>query len=229
MNDNTNWLPKGHESLYALAVLVVVYAIANAERFCMDKTTRLGDWFLLTFMPIYTKYTGSYAIWKDPATRTSGASIQLTDDEEDFIPIFRELCGILKALPMVTNADLDNMGLPQKPSHEHHPTPVADKAPSFNVEPIGGNRLRIHFFPEGAESKKGKPHGQHGAEIKWDFTDAPEIDPDDLTHSSFDTNSPFTLDFHVKDIGKRIAFALRWENNRGIKGPWSTVIFDHVP
>ncbi|MDR1499415.1 MAG: hypothetical protein LBI58_00350 [Tannerellaceae bacterium] len=227
--DENHWLPRGREALYALAVLVVTHVVANAERFCLDKTTRLGDWLLLIFMPKYNKYIGSYAVWKDPLTSTSSAAVQLTDDEEDFIPVFRDLYALLKAIPMVTNADLDIMNLPKKPTHEHHPTPVADKAPAFEIVPIGGNRLRIHFFPEGVENKKGKPHGQHGAEIKWDFTDEPNIEPDDLTHSSFDTNSPFTITFLVKDIGKRLGIALRWENNRGIKGPWSDVIFSHVP
>jgi hypothetical protein len=212
-----------------LAEFVVGYSLTNGERFSMDKSTRLGDWFLLIFMPKYTKYHGSFVIWYDPATRTQAAAVQLNDDEKEFLPAFRELCNLLRALPTVTNADLDSMGLPKKSSHEHHPAPIADKAPAFDVIPLESHRLRITFYPEGSETRRGKPHGQHGAEIKWAFTDAPKVEPDDLVISLFDTDSPYTLDFHVADAGKRVGIALRWENSRGLKGPWSDVAFAFVP
>ena len=40
-----------------------------------------------------------------------------------------------------------------------------------------------------------------------------------LTHSDFDTASPFTLTFDESDRGKRVYFCLRWESNTNLKGP----------
>jgi hypothetical protein len=224
-----DWLPRGRVQLYEFVIFLIAYVVANAERFSMDKTTRLGDWFLLKFMPEYENYKASYAIWRDPATQTPGASVQLKEDEDRFIPFFRTLCALLKALPLVSNADLENMHLPKRPDHEYHPAPVADAPPAFDVHPMDGHRMRIYFYPEGSETKKGKPAGQHGMEIVWGFTENLSIEPEDLPHSTFDTNSPHTLTFQVKDAGKRIGIAGRWENNRGDKGPWSEIKFVFAP
>ncbi|MDR1499954.1 MAG: hypothetical protein LBI58_03135, partial [Tannerellaceae bacterium] len=75
----------------------------------------------------------------------------------------------------------------------------------------------------------GKPRGQHGAEIRWCFSDLTTTDPDEMTNSLFATSSPHTITFHQKDYGKRLHMALRWEINRGQKGPWSSVELIHVP
>ncbi|AHF94767.1 hypothetical protein OPIT5_26275 [Opitutaceae bacterium TAV5] len=51
----------------------------------------------------------------------------------------------------------------------------------------------------------------------------------DLTRSGFDTRSPFTLNFDENQRGKTVYFALRWENTRGDKGPWSPITHAVVP
>jgi hypothetical protein len=229
MSEKTDWMPQGKEAIHDFIIRVYVYVIANAERFCLDKSTRLGDWLLLEFTPEYNSYLSAYNVCQDPVTDTPGAEARLKVTEDKLFPLFRELCGFLKANPLVSNPDLIEMGLPQKATHEHHPAPIADKAPSFEIIPIEGNRLRIFFYPEGAKSRKGKPAGQHGAEIKWGFFDPPMFDAEKLPHSLFDTASPYTLQFNEEDIGKTVCIALRWENNRGLKGPWSIVSVAHVP
>ncbi|MDR1344997.1 MAG: hypothetical protein LBJ39_06550, partial [Tannerellaceae bacterium] len=77
--------------------------------------------------------------------------------------------------------------------------------------------------------RRGKPYGQHGVEIKWGLSDKPVTNPDDLPYSLFDTASPYTLSFNPDDYGKTVYIALRWENNRGEKGPWSAVQRVNVP
>jgi hypothetical protein len=76
---------------------------------------------------------------------------------------------------------------------------------------------------------RAKPFGVHGAEIKWGFSETEVINPDDLPHSAFDTRSPFRIEFRGEDRGKTVRFCLRWENTRGVKGPWSEIVSAIVP
>jgi hypothetical protein len=45
----------------------------------------------------------------------------------------------------------------------------------------------------------------------------------------FDTNSPLDIEFTEEDRGKVVWFAVRWENTRGEKGPWSEIYFAIIP
>lgn len=43
-------------------------------------------------------------------------------------------------------------------------------------------------------------------------------------------NSPaHTLTFDENQRGKTVYFALRWENTRGEKGPWSQIVSSIIP
>jgi hypothetical protein len=85
------------------------------------------------------------------------------------------------------------------------------------------------FFEKSNGHKRGKPAGQHGAEIRWDILDAPPARWDELIHSDIDTSSPFTLWFEHDQRGKTVYFAARWENTRGKKGPWSDIFSAIIP
>jgi hypothetical protein len=89
--------------------------------------------------------------------------------------------------------------------------------------------LIIHFFKKGGSHRKGKPAGQHGAEVGWLLSDTPPLRWDELTHSAIDTNSPFTLSFENDQRGKTVYFAIRLENTRGEKGPWSEIMNAIIP
>jgi hypothetical protein len=87
----------------------------------------------------------------------------------------------------------------------------------------------IYFFELGSDRKKGKPPGQHGVEIRWAILETPPERWDELVHSEIDTNSPFTLAFERDQRGQKLYFALRWENTRGEKGPWTDIMNVAIP
>jgi hypothetical protein len=109
------------------------------------------------------------------------------------------------------------------------PAPVALTYPAYEIDRGTLLRLIIHFFDQGKEKTKAKPPGQHGAEIRWMISEVPVVDANELVHSSFDTHTPFTLEFGGHDRGKMVYFALRWENTRGQKGPWSEILSAVIP
>ncbi|MDR1216068.1 MAG: hypothetical protein LBK25_05235 [Treponema sp.] len=89
-------------------------------------------------------------------------------------------------------------------------------------------QITIHFW-DSSSKKRGKPHGIHGAEIRWALLDHVPASVDELTNSDFDTASPFTLKFHEDKRGRRVYFCLRWESNTNLKGPYGEIYSAVIP
>jgi hypothetical protein len=100
--------------------------------------------------------------------------------------------------------------------------------PEVEVDTSVIRALTIHFKPYGSSSKA-KPHKVHGAEIRWSILDAPPASETDLVNSDFDTASPFTLNFHEEQRGKRVYFCLRWESTTNIKGDYGQIYNAVIP
>jgi hypothetical protein len=128
----------------------------------------------------------------------------------------------------ISNEERERIGLPVYKTGRT-PSPVAKDAPDTDIDTSQVGRLTVHFFERGSSHKKGKPEGQHGAEIVWLVSDTPPTRWDELIHSGIDTNSPYTLVFENDQRGKTVYFAIRWENTRGEKGPWSSIMSAIIP
>ena len=114
------------------------------------------------------------------------------------------------------------MGFPPVAPSTHTPAPVPETAPEAEIRFPAPSVIEIHFRNAGSDSKA-KPSGVHGAEIRSAVLNNPPSKMEDLVHSSFDTSSPIRLTFDIDQRGKTLYFAVRWENTRGEKGPWSEI------
>ncbi|MDR2410611.1 MAG: hypothetical protein LBE13_21210 [Bacteroidales bacterium] len=128
---------------------------------------------------------------------------------------------------LVTDEDRKLMGLP---IHDTKPTPapVSTTPPKADVKQPSPAVVEVHFYDVESENR-GKPPGQSGVEFAWVIADGKPADWDDLIHSSFCTRSPLRLSFKATDRGKTLYFALRWQNTRGLKGPWSEIESTIIP
>jgi hypothetical protein len=110
------------------------------------------------------------------------------------------------------------------------PTPVPEPTTYPEAEPDTSviRQVTIHFW-DSATKKRGKPHGVHGAEIRWALLDSPPVSEKELVNSDFDTATPFTLRFDESDRGRRIYFCLRWESTTNLKGPSSEIYSAVIP
>jgi hypothetical protein len=129
--------------------------------------------------------------------------------------------------PLVTDEDRRNMELPiHKTTRTHVAVPAT--RPLAVVEILNPAQVELHF-KDVESSTNAKPAGVHGVEISWAILDAPTNEWDMLTHSAFDTHTPYVFTFSGKERGKTLYFALRWENTRGEKGPWSEIQSTIIP
>jgi hypothetical protein len=129
---------------------------------------------------------------------------------------------------LISNEYRDLLGLPIY-KKTHTPSPVAEDAPRMNVDSSVLCRLTIHFYPLGSRRRRGKPHGQQCVELVYIISEERPLQWGDMPHSVTDTNSPIHLVFDYSMRGKRIWFALRWQNTRGKKGPWTDIHMAIIP
>jgi hypothetical protein len=174
-------------------------------------------------------FSEKFGIAESPQTRTKASVQEKNDARKSLEKSIQQAYGeYLMRNHLVTDADRDNLGLPIYKT-TRTPSPVATTYPDSDVDSSTLRRLTIHFFDQGNKHSKAKPVGQHGAEILWMISDTPIINVEDLLHSSFDTHTPFTLQFKGEERGKTVYFCLCWENTRGEKGPWSPIQSAVIP
>jgi hypothetical protein len=173
-------------------------------------------------------FENALAVSGNPTTRTK-VSIQAKNDARKAVESKTRL--FLKAYvtfnPVVTDADRDAMNLPiHKTTHTPVPVPKTTVEAEVSLPSPGVVEISFH---DAASGHRAKPDGVHGAEIAWAILSAPPVDWKELTSSSFDTRSPQRLTFSGDERGKTLYFALRWENTRGEKGPWSEIQSTIIP
>ncbi|MDR1896627.1 MAG: hypothetical protein LBR10_07550, partial [Prevotellaceae bacterium] len=173
-------------------------------------------------------YNTEYGLWLNPATSTPLVLDDLKDAENAFFPVYRDFYGMVKASPLVTNADLEGMGFSPRPdgSRSHHP--VNKMFININVIPFGAYILKIAFENRDTGSSV-IPYYLAGAIIFFRVSDTPVTDPNELTQFVLATRSPYKLVFDPSQRGKYVYIAARWQNKRGEKGHWSEIICVVVP
>jgi hypothetical protein len=171
---------------------------------------------------LQAQWVERYHIAINPALRTSPAVLGKNEARKAYESAIRKFVREYQTYnKYMTDVDRINIGLPVHKT-TRTPVPVPSTTPIAETKVPEPAVVEIHFRDENL-SKKAKPFGVHGVEIAWAVLDIATTDWDDLTHSSFDTNSPIRLVFKSPQRGKTLYFALRWQNTRGEKGTWSNI------
>jgi hypothetical protein len=222
MRKKTDWMARSHEGLYSQANQTVGY-------FTPAVLTRIGvagaalTWYQDIFVPKHTKFNSDFENWQNPAERTPVKTAALRISEKDFRKAYRQFyTGYLKDNPLVTDEDLVAAGLPPHPSGGSKPAPDPSTLVETTTDTSIPGTVIIHFRDKDSTGT-GKPDGVHGMEIVYEVLDEPPADWSELKNSSFFTHTPAKLTFSGKQRGKRLFYAPRWENTRGIKGPWNDI------
>jgi hypothetical protein len=191
-------------------------------------STLEGKWFTREVLAGAGDFSEAYDPWLDVSRRSRADSARLKQARARFESLFRELVGMLKRSPLVSDSALVDMGLPPRYKGNGKPAPVALAAPWYHVA-IPRIRCVAVRYGDAATGLKGKPRGQHGVECRWAFSDTPVVDVEDLGRSMFDTRAPLLFEFAGHDRGRVFYFSLRWENTRGEKGPFGPILSAMVP
>jgi hypothetical protein len=113
-------------------------------------------------------------------------------------------------------------------SKTQSPHPVPDSLPDVEMDTPFPRVVQIKFRAINAP-RWGKPEYVHGLECLWVISDTALTKIGDLLHSEFSTHSPLKLTFDEDQRGKRLYFAVRWENGTVKKGPWTDIFSAIIP
>jgi hypothetical protein len=217
-----DYLPKAYHLLLTWLINFMGYLIPNISRFGITSAK---------VTPIQTQVTQFQTAQAKAELPNAGSADRLVRKERaaaisKAIRIF--VNANLRYNELVTDEDRKLLGL-TIPDDE--PTPETEPATIPVVDFIDTTLLRriiLHIKDMNGKSRA-KPRGVHGVEIVWAILDASPSSIDDLIHSTFSTRLHHPFDFDENRRGKIVWFCLRWENNRGQKGPWSEIYSAIVP
>ena len=215
-------IPKPDDEFNERQELITTAVVENGTSWGMDLT-----WIETSLIPKKMRWVNAWAACGNKLMRTPLITKEKNQARKEYEPEVRTLIHNLLYNTRVSDADLAAMGI-SKPSKSRTPAPPPATYPIFTVDTSVIRFLKIHFS-DAESAGKGKPHGVHGAEIRWGISDTPVTNANHLPNSSFDTRSPFALEFQDEDRGRAVWIGLRWENTTGEKGPWSQVIHAIIP
>jgi len=129
--------------------------------------------------------------------------------------------------PPMEDADYVRLGLrpPDRIRTEHT---TVNELVEFEIRLRGIRELEVNFWIKGADHRA-KPSGYDGAVLVWDILDSPPERPTDLAEHTMASRTPHIIEFDETDRGKTVYIALCWQNERGIRGPWSEMQTAVVP
>jgi hypothetical protein len=218
-----NYLPSSDHNLLSFSQVFITYT-----------TTKAVSWEIVA--AIVTALTAKVTAFQDALTVTDGphtivdttrknnAKKELETAMRDFINEY------IRYNHIVTDEDRRALGM-KIPDKRRTPVPIPTGIVEFFIRVLAIARLAVIYQDSGAQNRA-KPYGVQGAEIRVGITeigDPPITDPEKLTRSEFSTRTPHTLTFSAEDSGKRAYIAMRWENTRGEKGPWSPIQSAVIP
>jgi hypothetical protein len=193
-----------------------------------EPATPNGTWYDTVYTPPLNKYKATYQLWANPATSTRLALDNLKDAENDFFPLYRNFYAIAKANPLATNAYLETMGFPPRPTGGHSRHPVDRLFVHISIMPMGIYTIKVTF--ENSETGSSiVPDYLTGVVLYYIISDTPVTNPNDLVHSRLATRSPHEISFDPLLRGKTAYLAGRWQNQRGELGPWSSIVSIVIP
>jgi hypothetical protein len=222
-----DWMARGHlqKRDQAQRTLSYIENPENRSRLGFDANTTMGKIFDSEAIPKFKRLDRATADWLDKSTRNHVIVHRLKNADREFVPVYRMIYRFLKTNPDVTDDDLIMMGLnARSEGNNGTPSHVAGDPPYVEIDTSTNGRMIIYFYAMGKKRNSARPAGQRGGEVRWGILKKAPVDCDELPHSESVTSSKLIIKTSGYDKGGFFYCAVRWENTRGEKGPWSRIV-----
>ncbi|MDR3194065.1 MAG: hypothetical protein LBT76_02070 [Tannerella sp.] len=216
-----DYIPRRHEALLNWLEKFMPYLKNNLERFGVASGEEASlEAAVEAYRTAFARVNRANAGSSDRCGRREKAD-EATAAVRSFVNRYLRYNGA------VTNEDRVGLGLRVRDT-TLTPASVPESYPEALIFLAGFRQLKV-VFREYGRSSRGKPLHVTGCEIRHAILDAPPASIDELVHSTFCTHSPCLFEFDESQRGKAVYFCLRWENTRGRKGPWSSIVMAFIP
>ncbi|MDR2717430.1 MAG: hypothetical protein LBB89_05125 [Treponema sp.] len=213
-----DWLPKRREE-----------QLAMANKWVTELPNHKGAWTVTSAEITELKELADTA--QEALNRlVSGSAVDVARARETFAALVRRMRFLHSRKffsPPMEDPDYVRLGLrpPDRVRTEHT---VVNELVEFDLSLRGIREIVVNFWVKGTDHRA-KPAGYDGAVLVWDTLDAPPERPTDLAEHTMASRTPHIIEFDEADRGKTVYIALCWQNERGIRGPWSETQTAVVP
>lgn len=157
----------------------------------------------------------------DPNLRTKTST---AEKDAAGLALKTTLRAVYKDIPQSKLTDADRITLNLQERGAPTPAPEPTSCPVITVNTANRLRHSIRLTDQASAGKRAKPARVRGGQI-WVFVgDAPPQSLDQYRYLGIDTRSPFIAEYDMADGGKTAYYISRWENTKGVTGPWSDVV-----
>ena len=178
---------------------------------------------LAPFDPLRTNYESARALLV-PAQAQAQSARANRDLTRDLLESeLRKLIKRIQASPLTSDADREALGITVASTAQSVPAPTSK--PVAELENIEGLQHVLRL----TDSETGKKSRPRGCVVEMRMAIVPHGQPvpasaDDMEMVGVATTSKVTQAFNGADVCKTAAYAFRYTNTAGEKGPWSTII-----
>ena len=217
-----DYIPTNDNAFYDWAAKLLSYAAANYER-----------WHVIMPLDMLQALLSDYRIKLERAKLPNHGSADVIGKnvaKAKLVKALREFVqGHIARNVEVTDVDKRSMDLP---IYDRKPTPVSDPTGQATVSITfpGRTQLKLIINPVGDVSLH--PRVYYGCRIYYGIYAAGEPPPKsgvDLRESKFTRRKRELFTFVPKDSGKTAYFSVRYENSRGVAGPWGAMTSAIIP
>jgi hypothetical protein len=212
---NSDYIPSSDAAFFEWEKILLPYILQNYSKWSIPSPQT-------TLAPLAAEFEAAYEACQNP----NRGKLDTQKKNEARSKLEKDLRVYNKAYllynPAVTDDDRTAMGLP---IHKGTRSPIQKPETAPQLLPDTGTRriIKVYYKDEGT-SRRGKPGGVKGIEIKWAKLREPPKDIADLVNSAFDTKPPLALEFQEHERGEKVFMCGRWEIHReGGKGPWGNI------
>jgi hypothetical protein len=215
--------PEGEDAFYVKQDLITTKVGRNLAKFGVD-----AEWFQKTVVSKKVVYVAKYMLCKDPETCTTPARHARDRAREDYQDGLSQLVDLLKALPDVTEDDLDDMGIAYAKGGGNHPGLLPDDFPNVEEDVSVIRRVKFRFGILNSDTHS-RPLYAHGTELVGGIFEEEPTHVSQIQRSWFTTRGTLVIEFDEADRGKIFYYCVRWESRSGQKGPWSKILKVRIP
>lgn len=162
------------------------------------------------------------------ATRTASSNALLKNVFDKLAKDMRDIKRRYFLIPPLTEADFISLGLKPK---DTSPTPVGIPIirPQADVRYLSQGVLELTIKPAGEISDKRVYYGCKVNYEAFSINNEPPTSVRQLFESKFTKRKKEKFVFKSEDSGKKMYFALRYENSKGEAGEWSDIFSAVIP
>jgi hypothetical protein len=169
-----------------------------------------------------TAFDDALTIARTPATRTAPAIEAKNIVKKILMDATIDVARTITAVPTVSNAQLLELGLNERPNPQ--PRPVPSEPPVIEVMSVSGRIVKVRIHDGATESRK-KPHGAVGANVYSFVGPEAPTDPRAYHYDGLATRATFEIEFDTSVAsGATIWLSAQWVSARGQMSPGSTPI-----